>query len=344
MNIGNVIRKYRKEAGLTQEMMAKQLGVTTPAVNKWENGNSYPDIELLAPIARLLHISLDTLLSFREDLTSIEIAEMIHQIDTMFESEGFEKTYEWISKLIQEYPNCNMLIWQAAVVLDARRLTGDCEDPEKYDDPINTWYEMALRDKNEEIQRHAADSLFGFYLRKKEYARAEEYLVYFSDHDPMKKIHKGRLYMEQERNEEACEIFETLLFSEYQTLNLTLSMLLNLALKEQNTEDAHFLASKLGDLAKLFDMGKYNECSAMLDVMCSEKNVEGTYQVVKQLLENVDSLYDFRKSGLFRHMKFKSPDSSYPEWIRTKLLEGFRSGDEFAYMNGLDEWKKLIEE
>ena len=40
MNIGNVIRKYRKEAGLTQEMMAKQLGVTTPAVNKWENGVS----------------------------------------------------------------------------------------------------------------------------------------------------------------------------------------------------------------------------------------------------------------------------------------------------------------
>ena len=121
-------------------------------------------------------------------------------------------------------------------------------------------------------------------------------------------------------------------------------MLLNLALKEQNTEDARFLASKLGNLAKLFDMGKYNECSAMLNVVCAEKNVDGTYQVVKQLLENVDSLYDFRKSGLFRHMKFKSPDSSYPEWIRTKLLEGFRSGDEFSYMNGLDEWKKLIEE
>lgn len=42
-------------------------------------------------------------------------------------------------------------------------------------------------------------------------------------------------------------------------------MLLNLALKEQNTEDARFLASKLGNLAKLFDMGKYNECSAMLN-------------------------------------------------------------------------------
>lgn len=45
MDIGGVIKKYRKEAGFTQEEMAKRLGVTTPAVNKWENGNSKPDIE-----------------------------------------------------------------------------------------------------------------------------------------------------------------------------------------------------------------------------------------------------------------------------------------------------------
>ena len=56
MQIGETIRKYRKEKSMTQEEMAKRLGVTPPAVNKWENGNSFPDIMLLAPIARLLGI------------------------------------------------------------------------------------------------------------------------------------------------------------------------------------------------------------------------------------------------------------------------------------------------
>ena len=56
MKIGEVIRKYRKENHLTQEEMANYLGVTVPAVSKWETGNSYPDIALLAPIARLLKI------------------------------------------------------------------------------------------------------------------------------------------------------------------------------------------------------------------------------------------------------------------------------------------------
>ena len=50
MQIGEVIRTYRKRKDMTQEEMARRLGVTAPAVNKWEKGNSLPDITLLAPI------------------------------------------------------------------------------------------------------------------------------------------------------------------------------------------------------------------------------------------------------------------------------------------------------
>ena len=87
MNIGSVIKKYRKEIGITQEEMANRLGVTTPAVNKWENGNSNPDIGLLSPIARLLNISLDTRLSFHEKLTDAEIEKIIRKMDRMFSEE-----------------------------------------------------------------------------------------------------------------------------------------------------------------------------------------------------------------------------------------------------------------
>ena len=122
------------------------------------------DIELLAPIARLLNISLDTLLSFQEKLTGAEIEEIIREMDTMFSQEGYEKTYEWAMKIVEKYPNCNILIWQIAVMLDARRMTGGCKEPDQYDDQINSWYERALNDEKEEIRHHAADLLFGFYL------------------------------------------------------------------------------------------------------------------------------------------------------------------------------------
>ena len=40
MKINQIIRQKRKELSLTQEQIADYLGVSTPAVNKWEKGGS----------------------------------------------------------------------------------------------------------------------------------------------------------------------------------------------------------------------------------------------------------------------------------------------------------------
>lgn len=91
MLVGDVIRKYRKQAGITQEEMARRLGVTTPAVNKWENNNTQPDISLLAPIARLLGITTDTLLSFKDSLSTEEIAAFVKSSTRIWRREGMRK-------------------------------------------------------------------------------------------------------------------------------------------------------------------------------------------------------------------------------------------------------------
>lgn len=39
MRISEVIRNYRKKENLTQEQVANYLNISTPAVNKWENGH-----------------------------------------------------------------------------------------------------------------------------------------------------------------------------------------------------------------------------------------------------------------------------------------------------------------
>ena len=82
----------------------------------------------------------------------------------------------------------------------------------------------------------------------------------------------------------------------------------------------------------VFDMGKYNEYAPMLNIVCAQKDVEGTYQVVEQLLESVDSLYGFSRSKLYRHKKFKDTDGSYLQVIKEKLLEGFRNEEDLSFM------------
>ena len=53
MKINEIIREKRLAKGLTQEQAASRLGVSPPAVNKWEKGVTYPDITLLPALARL---------------------------------------------------------------------------------------------------------------------------------------------------------------------------------------------------------------------------------------------------------------------------------------------------
>lgn len=62
MKINEIIKERRIDQGLTQEQVAEALGVSTPAVNKWEKGISYPDITILPALARLLRVDLNTFL------------------------------------------------------------------------------------------------------------------------------------------------------------------------------------------------------------------------------------------------------------------------------------------
>lgn len=60
--VGERIASLRKERGLTGEQFAEHLNVSPQAVSKWETGRNLPETALLPSIARLLGVSIDTLL------------------------------------------------------------------------------------------------------------------------------------------------------------------------------------------------------------------------------------------------------------------------------------------
>lgn len=73
--IGNRITKFRKAKGMTQEELANQLGVSSQAVSKWENDISCPDISLLPKLCRVLGITVDELLTGKNDEVKMMPAE-----------------------------------------------------------------------------------------------------------------------------------------------------------------------------------------------------------------------------------------------------------------------------
>jgi transcriptional regulator with XRE-family HTH domain len=93
MQMNIIIQEKRKEIGLTQEQIGEYLGVSTPAVNKWEKGYTYPDISLLPALARLLKVDLNTLLCFNEGLTEQEIGHFSSKVVDAIRANGFESGF-----------------------------------------------------------------------------------------------------------------------------------------------------------------------------------------------------------------------------------------------------------
>ncbi len=62
LTIGENIRNFRKKNDLTQEAFADRLGVSYQSVSRWENGTTYPDLELLPALSEVLSVSVDELL------------------------------------------------------------------------------------------------------------------------------------------------------------------------------------------------------------------------------------------------------------------------------------------
>jgi transcriptional regulator with XRE-family HTH domain len=60
--IGVRIRQKRLEGGLSQTALAEKIGVSPPAINRFEKGIKTPSIETLAKLAKALGASTDFLL------------------------------------------------------------------------------------------------------------------------------------------------------------------------------------------------------------------------------------------------------------------------------------------
>ena len=60
--LSSKLRFHRRRKEMTQEEVARALGVAPQTVSKWERAESYPDITLLPALANLFEITTDELL------------------------------------------------------------------------------------------------------------------------------------------------------------------------------------------------------------------------------------------------------------------------------------------
>ncbi|MEX1308620.1 MAG: helix-turn-helix transcriptional regulator [Eubacteriales bacterium] len=343
MKMGDVIRKHRKNKNMTQETMAARLGVTAPAVNKWEKGKSLPDIALISPIARLLNISTDELLNHQQALSAKEVDRLLVAADKKLKTEGIEDGYEWMKQCLFEHPSNHYLALNMTSLLDSQLQMMAAARDARYDDFILAGYLRALESDDENLKSSAAEALYYRHIRNEEYEKAEAYLDYFSQNSERKQK-QALIYQKTDRQQEAYPLYEEIIYAGYQRLSAALGGLYSLARQEEDKSKAHWVVEKMQGLAKLLEFGEYHEVSVALELAQSEKNVEETLDIMSRMLNNLESISGFTQSRLYAHMTFKDISEDYIADIREGLLESFRDEQSFGYLKEDVRWQAMVGE
>lgn len=66
IKVGNFIMEKRKSHNMTQQQLADKLSISFQAISKWENGTTFPNIEILQDLAIVLDVSVDEILAGSE--------------------------------------------------------------------------------------------------------------------------------------------------------------------------------------------------------------------------------------------------------------------------------------
>lgn len=106
MTIGEKIRHYRLEKGMTQETLASELNMSFQAVSKWERNESLPDITIVSRLCGILDISCDTLLAHHDHFTETEIRKTLDAADAFDDTiqAEYAAKVSMLEKALEKYP------------------------------------------------------------------------------------------------------------------------------------------------------------------------------------------------------------------------------------------------
>ncbi|HBG4187739.1 TPA: helix-turn-helix transcriptional regulator [Clostridioides difficile] len=243
IKIGKVIQRLRKERNLTQEQLAKFIGVSTPAVSKWESGNSYPDIELLPLLADFFNVSIDKLLNYKIDLSEEEVMKIYKELESGFArieidlsteepKEEFRQDLESVKKLsnmyIEKYLKSYLLKLRICSLYQMYSYKfGKSELNDRVKETTNILEDIVRNTDDIQIKETALIILSNAYCMLEDYEKAELYLNMIHKSIGDTSVNLAMIYLKQNRLEEAEILLQNKLFSNVFNISMDCKGIIN---------------------------------------------------------------------------------------------------------------------
>ncbi|MGL5347223.1 MAG: helix-turn-helix domain-containing protein [Peptostreptococcaceae bacterium] len=346
LSIGNVIYKLRKQKGITQENLAKAIGISTAAVSKWETGNAYPDITLLSPIARFLDVTVDYLLEFEANLTDEEVMEIYNRCCKKFMEETFEEAIIYYKKYIKQYPNSMKLKFRLGSMLQQYLIyAGNEENAEKMIKEAINLFEECIEEDEGEIKEVSLCILSSLYIMVDRNEEAVEVTKQIKKPLVDPDIMLSSIYYKMEKIEESKKMDQTSLYSK---INEISNILIGLSGKVKNEGDYEYALQLAGihkqiiNLFELQDILSYSNNLIYLDIYSKQKDKEKTLDFLEKIASNINIFSNMKEINEIKHFNLLSTSNNvfskeYLEHSINLILQE----DRYDFVKSTDRYKNL---
>lgn len=128
-NINSQITKLRKRMNITQDELAKAVGVTNQSVSKWESGICCPDIQLLPVLAKFFGVTIDELMGVSAT-QEITLQNICNEIKALFDNTPEEEHFHFAFKLSALLHKCivSKRVNNNSCTADIGKLNKECKN------------------------------------------------------------------------------------------------------------------------------------------------------------------------------------------------------------------------
>lgn len=346
--IGKKISELRKGNKITQEQLAAAIGVSAPAVSKWETGSSNPDIELLAPIARFFHTSIDSLLHYEQELTEEEVLRISKSCSSSFETGDYDEALGGCDRYLMEYPNSLKLKFHIAMVLQTCIYkTASVEKREKAIQKAICLLEDAIMSEELKIKLNAQALLGNLYMMENNYEKAESIFSALPRVEVNPDLLLPSLYFLLGKNDEAWKLNQKNLANAICYAYLSLSSMISLSIRQENTDFALKLAEAQRKLIEIFELEIYYQPQnyiLYIMIYSTLKNEAGVLDKLEKYIEWILNLNDntvVSGSSFFGRLEEITLNTS-AERLRNNQIQAIKSNKYLDFVRHTERYQSIM--
>ena len=368
MNIGETIKKLRKQNDMTQEQLAEYLNISPQAISRWEINSTLPDITFIPLLANIFNATSDTLLGIDIEAKEKQIEAIRSEAVNYIWNKQTDEAEIILRAALKEFPNSYNLMDDLASAIaltintcddrwteeEKRRIN---EERKPFRDEIIALSEKCLAECTDDNIRHSSiQRLCTTYALMNETEKAQSYAKKMpSKHYAMENLItetlKGTRKFKHIKNQIVTAVF-------YDVLN-SIETLMHTHLDDGtepfNLDECMELHQKVIDIVNIFvergDYGDFNfrlaPAHMELAILYGQKNDAAAalkhfglavkHAILYDVMPPINDASEEYASLLFKGIKFPFNCCLTPETMSERVLERSRELDSVLPVSELEE-------